>query len=91
MNCNLFWTAIFSATVCLLSAPARSQHDPGVRGGFENTAGELERKGIHIPRPPLISRNPGTGAPVQENEVIRSWKASTAPGSWNPRATHVPT
>ena len=44
MNCNLFWTAIFSATVCLLSAPARSQHDPGVRGGFENTAGELERK-----------------------------------------------
>jgi hypothetical protein len=30
MNSNLFWTAIFSATVCLLSAPARSQHDPGM-------------------------------------------------------------
>ena len=70
MNSNLFWTAIFSATVCLLSAPARSQHDPGVRGGFENTAGELERKGIPIPHPPLISANPATGAEVQVNEKL---------------------
>src|SRR3984893_3575094 len=70
MNSNLFWTAIFSATVCLLSAPARSQHDPVVRGGFENTAGELERKGIPIPHPPLISANPATGAQVQVNEMV---------------------
>jgi hypothetical protein len=45
-----------------------AQQDPGVRGGFENTAGELERRGIPIPHPPLISPNPATGAQVQVNE-----------------------
>jgi hypothetical protein len=70
MRYNRYWTGIFAAIAGLLSAPAYAQHDPGVRGGFENTAGELERRGIHIPRPPLISPNPGTGAPVQENEKI---------------------
>jgi hypothetical protein len=39
-----------------------------VRRGFENTAGELERRGIPIPHPPLISPNPATGAQVQVNE-----------------------
>jgi hypothetical protein len=39
---------------------------PGVRGGRENIAGELERRGIPIPHPPLIS--PATGAQVQVNE-----------------------
>ncbi|MDQ6702341.1 MAG: phosphatase PAP2 family protein [Pseudomonadota bacterium] len=44
MGNNRYWTAIFTAIACLLSAPAQAQHDPGVRGGFENTAGEKARR-----------------------------------------------
>jgi hypothetical protein len=68
MKSNIFGAAIFFATVCLFSAPACAQQDPGVRGGFANTAGELERRGIPIPKPPLISPNPTTNKPVQVNE-----------------------
>jgi len=70
MKSDIFGAAIFAAMVCLFAAQARAQVDPGVRGGFANTAGELERRGIPIPHPPLISPNPGTGAPVQVNEAI---------------------
>ena len=71
VNSNPYWTPIFAAIaiMCLLSSSAQAQHDPGVRGGFENTAGELERRGIPIPHPPLLSPNPTTGAPVQVNEM----------------------
>jgi hypothetical protein len=40
MRNNRHWTAIFAAIANLLSAPARTQHDPGVRGGFANAVGE---------------------------------------------------
>ena len=39
-------------------------HDPGVRGGLNNTAGYLQYRGIPIPHPPLISPHPTTGATV---------------------------
>jgi hypothetical protein len=61
-------TATFAALACLVSAPLHAQSDPGVRGGFENTAGELQRRGIPIPHPLLISPNPTNGAAVQVNE-----------------------
>jgi hypothetical protein len=47
MNGNLFGAAIYSAypaIMGLLSAPAQAQHDPGVRGGFENLQGNLNAK-----------------------------------------------
>src|SRR5260370_31144416 len=49
---------------------AFGQKDPGVRGGIQNAGGGLQQQGIPIPRPPLISRNPTTGATVNENERI---------------------
>jgi hypothetical protein len=52
----------------LLAGPALAQKDPGVRGGFENTAGALQQRGIPIPHPPIISPNPTTGATIQANE-----------------------
>jgi Di-haem oxidoreductase, putative peroxidase len=70
MTEKYYWASILAAALCLIAGSARAQHDPGVRGGFENTAGELQRRGIHIPRPPLISPNPTTGATVNENEKI---------------------
>jgi hypothetical protein len=53
----------------LVANPALAQHDPGVRGGFQNTAGALQQKGIPIPHPPVISQNPTTGATIQANEL----------------------
>ncbi len=52
------------------SSGAFAQKDPGVRGGIQNTGGGLQQQGIPIPRPPLISRNPTTGATVNENERL---------------------
>jgi len=40
MRNNSHLTAIFYTMGRLLSAPAHAQQDPGVRGGFANTAGE---------------------------------------------------
>ena len=53
----------------LVAMPAFAQHDPGVRGGFHNTAGALQQRGIPIPHPPVISPNPTTGAAIQANEL----------------------
>lgn len=53
----------------LLATPALAQHDTGVRGGFENTAGALQQRGIPIPHPPVISPNPTTGATIGVNEL----------------------
>ena len=61
------------AVVCTLlglSIGALGQKDPGVRGGIQNTGGGLQQQGIPIPHPPLISRNPSTGATVNDHELI---------------------
>ena len=56
--------------LCLAtSLPALAQRDPGVRGGMQNTSGELERRGIPIPHPPVISPNPTSGATININEL----------------------
>ena len=61
-----------AAMVTLIGAvsvsPALAQQDPGVRGGFLNTAGMLQYRGIAIPHPPVISPNPTTRAPINANE-----------------------
>ena len=46
------------ATLCLACTPALAQRDPGIRGGFQNTAGMLQYRGIRIARPPVISPHP---------------------------------
>jgi di-heme oxidoreductase (putative peroxidase) len=63
------WAArVTSGVFCLLATSAFAQHDPGVRGGLNNTAGFLQFRGIPIPHPPLISPHPTTGATVNRNE-----------------------
>ena len=59
----------FVGTLCLLAAQVFAQHDPGVRGGFQNTAGMLEYRGIPIPHPPVISANPTTGGTINPDEL----------------------
>ena len=56
--------------ILLLSAGmALGQNDPGVRGGLSNTGGGLQQQGIPIPHPPVISANPTTGKPINDNEL----------------------
>jgi hypothetical protein len=62
-------TATVLGLLCLLASPALAQKDPGVRGGIQNTAGYLEYRGIPIPRPPVISPHPTTGATINPNEL----------------------
>src|SRR5580692_10932752 len=60
------------APVCawlVVSSCAFAQRDPGVRGGLSNTGGGLQQQGIPIPHPPLISANPTTGKPINDNEL----------------------
>ena len=57
-----------TALYCLLATTAFAQQDPGVRGGLFNTAGYLQKAGIQIPHPPVISPNPTTGATINPNE-----------------------
>jgi hypothetical protein len=65
----MIWTVrIASGILCLLTTSAFAQHDPGVRGGLNNTAGFLQFRGIPIPRPPLLGPHPTTGATVDPNE-----------------------
>jgi hypothetical protein len=54
---------------CLATTSAFAQHDPGVRGGLNNTAGYLQYRGIPIPHPPVISPHPETGATIRANEL----------------------
>ncbi len=51
------------------ASPLAAPHDPGVRGGMQNTAGWLQYRGIPIPHPPVISANPTTGATINANEL----------------------
>lgn len=61
--------AIVAVLANVVAMPAFAQHDPGVRGGFQNTAGALQQRGIPIPHPPVISPNPTTGASINANEL----------------------
>ena len=54
---------------CAASTPSFAQRDPGVRGGYANTAGALQQRGIPIPHPPVISPHPLTGARITPNEL----------------------
>ncbi len=59
-----------TGALCLLATTsAFAQHDPGVRGGMNNTAGFLQYRGIRIPHPPVISPHPETGATITVNEL----------------------
>src|SRR5215472_2229474 len=61
---------VVALTLLILQASqAFAQHDPGVRGGMQNTAGWLQYRGIPIPHPPVISPNPTTGATITANEL----------------------
>jgi hypothetical protein len=58
-----------AALLCMSGASALAQTDPGVRGGQQNTAGQLQFRGIQIPHPPVISPNPATAATITANEL----------------------
>ena len=60
--------AVVAGLLHLFAPPAFAQQDLGVRGGLQNTAGQLQYRGIPIPHPPLISPHPTTGATVDPNE-----------------------
>ena len=45
-----------------------AQRDPGVRGGYQNTAGRCRQRGVAIPHPPVISPHPITGARITDTE-----------------------
>ena len=69
-NTHRFAQSLAFAFALLLSSNwALGQKDPGVRGGLNNTGGGLQQQGIPIPHPPLISPNPTTGIPINENEL----------------------
>ena len=62
-------TAAAAGLLCLLAPPAFAQQDPGVRGGLQNIAGQLQYRGTPIPHPPVISPHPATGAAITDNEL----------------------
>src|SRR5215467_10386282 len=61
--------ALAFGLVWLPPTPAQAQKDPGIRGGWENTAGMLQYRGVPIPRPPVIGPHPTTGATITANEL----------------------
>jgi len=62
-------TACAAIAFWLFSTLAYAQQDPGIRGGFQNTAGMLQYRGIPIPPPPVIGPHPTTGAAITANEL----------------------
>ena len=54
---------------CAVSTPSLAQRDPGVRGGYANTAGAMQQRGIAIAHPPVIGPHPVTGARITANEL----------------------
>ena len=73
MISRIQWAAC-AATVLLvapnfLPTQALAQTDQGIRGGYQNTAGMLQFRGIKIPQPPLIGPHPTTGATISANEL----------------------
>jgi hypothetical protein len=69
MSAARLCTAVIAVALNLVALSAYAQHDPGVRGGINNTAGMLEFNGIPIPHPPVITPNPTTGATISANEL----------------------
>ena len=59
---------LFAGMALALAAPAHAQRDPGVRGGYANTAGAMQQRGIPIPHPQVIGPHPVTGARVTATE-----------------------
>jgi len=60
MLMRIYPAATLIALLCALGSPAlagQEVKDPGVRGGFQNTAGMLQFRGIPIPHPNVISPN----------------------------------
>jgi hypothetical protein len=71
MNVRKLKTTFAVSVFCLILATAAvAQKDPGVRGGLDNFGGGLQSKGIPIPHPPLISKNPNTGVEATEIEQM---------------------
>jgi cytochrome c551/c552 len=68
MRAHLAKAAMLIGPLCLLGTAAFAQQDPGARGGIQNTAGMLQYRGIPIPHPPLISRNPSNNQDANPNE-----------------------
>jgi len=67
---NRLYRALLVAGIFSLAVnPALPQTDPGVRGGTQNTAGWLQYRGLPIPRPPVITPHPTTGATITANEL----------------------
>jgi hypothetical protein len=58
-----------SGMMCLCTAAAFAEQDPGIRGGKNAISGYLQYEGIPIPHPPVISPNPTTGATISPNEL----------------------
>jgi hypothetical protein len=69
LELKLLMPVVISAFTGLRVDSALAQKDPGVRGGYQNTAGALQQRGIPIPHPPVISPNPVTGARISQNEL----------------------
>ena len=69
MNAYPLKAALVAAFGYSMAVSVLAQHDPGVRGGIQNTAGGLQQQGIPIPHPPVISPNPTTGATINDNEL----------------------
>src|SRR6516225_6461224 len=69
MSAYLIKAAAVVALGYSIAMSSLAQHDPGVRGGTQNTAGFLQYRGIAIPHPPVISPNPTTGATINANEL----------------------
>ena len=62
-------TLLLLVAACLGAPPSFAQRDPGVRDGYQNTAGALQQRGIPIPHPPAMSPHPVTGARIAPNEM----------------------
>jgi hypothetical protein len=69
MKAARLFAASIAAVLNCSAIPAFAQHDPGVRGGVQNTAGQLEFRGIPIPHPPVITPNPATEVAISANEL----------------------
>jgi CxxC motif-containing protein (DUF1111 family) len=66
---RMFFSGVAAVlTTCVLTGEALAQMDPGVRGGLANIGGGLQAQGKQIPHPPVISKNPTTGATITDNE-----------------------
>jgi hypothetical protein len=83
MKQQLATAALVSLIGAVSVSPALAQQDPGVRGGFLNTAGMLQYRGIPIPHPPVISPNPTTAPRSTPMSSPHSPRGSTGLDNWS--------